>query len=222
VALPLIALLFAGLFFSYSQSSFAALFVVVAVVAALAGDRRMRITLVAAGSLAAVLSAAVVVAAAHDKSPRKVTSDRSRRIELTLHVFADHPAAGVGIGAQPLASQKRSARYGPTENFVSHTTPLTIAAELGVVGVALYGVLLFAAVTVLEAVRRRAPPLGLALEAVFLALFVHALAYSGFLEDPITWLVLAIAACFLAYAAPAPPRPAPPVSEPRREPVGAR
>ena len=34
------------------------------------------------------------------------------------------------------------------------------------------------------------PPLGLALGAAFLALFVHALSYSGFLEDPITWVVL--------------------------------
>jgi len=41
--------------------------------------------------------------------------------------------------------------------------------------------------------------LGLALGASFLALFVHALFYSGFLEDPITWLVLGIAAGWLTW-----------------------
>ena len=35
---------------------------------------------------------------------------------------------------------------------------------------------------------------GLALGASLLALFVHALFYSGFLEDPLTWMVLAVAA----------------------------
>jgi hypothetical protein len=49
---------------------------------------------------------------------------------------------------------------------------------------------------------------------------VHSLAYSGFFEDPITWLVLGIAAAALVT-----PRPAqPPLTELRRprEPVPAR
>jgi hypothetical protein len=51
----------------------------------------------------------------------------------------------------------------------------------------------------IEEVRRRELTLGLALAASFLALFVHALFYSGFLEDPITWLVLAVGAGWLAW-----------------------
>jgi hypothetical protein len=50
------------------------------------------------------------------------------------------------------------------------------------------------------AVWRRHQALGLSLAAVFLALFVHALAYSGFFEDPLTWLVLAIASAFLGVS----------------------
>ncbi len=46
--------------------------------------------------------------------------------------------------------------------------------------------------------RRRDAALGLALGAVLLSLFVHALFYSGFFEDPITWLALAVGASFLA------------------------
>ncbi|MDQ2910594.1 MAG: signal peptidase complex subunit 2, partial [Actinomycetota bacterium] len=45
--------------------------------------------------------------------------------------------------------------------------------------------------------RRLDTALGMGLAAVLLALFVHSLAYSGFFEDPVTWLVLAVAASFV-------------------------
>jgi hypothetical protein len=41
--------------------------------------------------------------------------------------------------------------------------------------------------------------LGLALGAAFLGLFVHALFYSGFLEDPLTWVVLGVGAGYLTW-----------------------
>jgi hypothetical protein len=59
----------------------------------------------------------------------------------------------------------------------------------------------------IAAVLRRDKALGLALTASFLALFVHALFYSGFLEDPITWLVLAVGAGYLAWHGLHDPRP---------------
>ena len=74
-----------------------------------------------------------------------------------------------------------------------------MAAELGVIGVVLYAWLLVGGVRLIEQVRRRDLALGLALAASFLALFVHALFYSGFLEDPITWLVLAVGAGWLSW-----------------------
>jgi hypothetical protein len=49
-------------------------------------------------------------------------------------------------------------------------------------------------------VRRLEPGLGLALGACLLALFVHACFYSGFLEDPLTWVVLAVAAGQLTWS----------------------
>ena len=77
-----------------------------------------------------------------DKSPttstQRVTSDRSRRIDLTAKVFRQHPLVGVGLGSQPRASQPSRRQGGPPTLFVSHTTPLTVAAELGIVGLALY------------------------------------------------------------------------------------
>ena len=106
----------------------------------------------------------------------------------------------MGIGGQPQASRALSGSERPTPNFVSHTTPLTVAAELGLVGLALYVWLLVGGARLLAAVTRLARPLGLALGAAFLALFVHALSYSGFLEDPITWVVLGVGAGFLSWA----------------------
>jgi O-antigen ligase len=157
-----------------------------------------------------------------DTSVRKATSDRSRRVELTAKVWVHHPVAGVGLGAQPRESQKLADRFAPAQNFVSHTTPLTVAAELGIAGFVVYVALLAGGAWSLNAVRRRHEALGLSLAAVFLALFVHSLAYSGFFEDPITWLVLAVAAAFLARPRPTPPPAPAPIVEPRREAVPAR
>ena len=196
-AAVLLAILFAGLYFSYSQSSYAALFVVVLAVTLVAGDTRARRVALVAAVAVALIGTGIAAAKVVHSSVRKATSDRSRRIELTAKVFAHHPLAGVGLGGQPRASQKLATRYGPLQNFVSHTTPLTVAAELGIVGLLAYVSILVGAARAIDDVRRRHQALGLSLAAVFLALFVHSLAYSGFFEDPITWLVFGIAAAFL-------------------------
>ena len=197
-AAALLALMFAGLYFSYSQSSYAALFVVVLAVTLVAADPRTRRLALAAAVVVVFAAIAIAAAKVAHTSVRKATSDRSRRITLTARVFEHHPLAGVGLGGQPRASQRLATHYGPLQNFVSHTTPLTVAAELGVIGLLLYIAVLLGAARALDAVRRRHQALGLSLAAVFLALFVHSLAYSGFFEDPITWLVLGIAAAQLA------------------------
>jgi len=196
VAVSLAAFLFAGLWFSYSQSSMVALFAVTIALAGFAGDRQLR-AIAAVAAVAVVLSGAVAFAAsAGDHSTRRITSDRSRRVDLTLKVIRDHPLAGVGLGAQPVATAARSKQGGSPTRFVSHTTPLTVTAELGLLGLAAYIALLSGAAALIWRVRRRNHALGLGLAAVLLALFVHSLFYSGFFEDPITWVVLAVASSF--------------------------
>ncbi|MET0835489.1 MAG: O-antigen ligase family protein, partial [Thermoleophilaceae bacterium] len=208
---PLIALLavmWAGLFFSYSQSSMVALLVVTLALALVTGNRRVRLA-VGLLALAAVLAGGAYVAARmiDGESLNKITSDRTERVEDTLRVIEDDPFVGVGIGGQPRASRRLARSDRPTPTFVSHTTPLTVFAELGVIGLALYAWLLVGGALLIAAVRKREEALGLALMASFLGLFVHALFYSGFLEDPITWLVLAIGAGYLAWHAVYDPRP---------------
>ena len=218
-AAALLALLFAGLYFSYSQSSMVALAVVALGITLAAGDRLARSLVLVLAVAAAVVAGGFLVAELEDESARRVTSDRSRRVEVAADVYRAHPVVGAGIGAQPAESQARSERFGPVGGFVSHTTPLTVAAELGSIGVALYAALLGAAAFVLLELRRRDHALALALGAGLVALFVHSLFYSGFFEDPITWLLLAIAASRLAVVEPQPsPATAP---TPRRELVPA-
>jgi O-antigen ligase len=197
LAAGLIAFLFVGLWFSYSQSSMAALFVVTLVLAAVAGGRSLKLVAALTAVVVLVGAAGILATSARDHSARRFTSDRSRRVELTWKVFRSHPVVGVGLGSQPVASQARSKQGGSPTRFVSHTTPLTVAAELGVIGLAAYLALLGGSAVLIEQVRRRAPPLGLGLGAVFLALLVHSLAYSGFFEDPVTWLAVAVAASYM-------------------------
>ena len=197
----LVALMWGGLFFSYSQSSMTALLVVTAALALATGDRRVRLA-VGAIALAAVLAGGAYVTARliDGESINRITSDRTDRVEDTVRVVEDSPLLGVGIGGQPRASRKLAGSDRPSPTFVSHTTPLTVLAELGAIGLLLYGWLLVGGVRLIASVRVRHEALGLALGASFLALFVHSLFYSGFLEDPLTWLVLAVAAGFLAWA----------------------
>ena len=196
----LVVVMWAGLLFSYSQSSMAALLVVTLALAFATGDRQVRRMVGLLALLAALGAGAYVAVRMVDGDDiNKITSGRTERVEDTARVIGERPVAGVGIGGQPRASRELAESNQPTPTFVSHTTPLTVAAELGVIGLALYVWLLAGGVSLIARVRRRDEALGLALGASFLALFVHALFYSGFLEDPVTWLVLGVAAGWLTW-----------------------
>jgi O-antigen ligase len=194
-----VAFLFAGLYFSYSQSSFVALFAVTFALAVLGGGRRLRIVLVCCAVAAALAAAGFAAQAVNGQSAKEVTSGRSRLVEITLDAFRVNPVVGVGIGGQPLASAEENGRR-TSRRSASHTTPLTVLAELGIVGFVLYAWLLGAAAWALWLVMLRSRLLGLGLAAVLFVLFVHSLLYAGFFEDPLTWGVLGIAAAVLSSA----------------------
>jgi hypothetical protein len=199
VATGLVAFLFLGLFYSYSQSSFVALFVVTFAVAVVGADRRTRIALLACALAVTLAAAGAAGAAIGGRSARDVTSGRSRLVEVTLDAFRERPVAGVGIGGQPRASSEIVKKGSPSRN-ASHTTPLTILAELGVIGLVLYGWLLAATGWALFLVSRVDRTYGVGLAAVFLVLVVHSLLYAGFFEDPLTWGVIGLACAALARA----------------------
>ena len=201
----LVAVMWAGLLFSYSQSSMVALLVITVALAVATGDRRVR-RAVALLTLAAALVGCgyLAVQVANGESLNRITSDRTNRVEDAVRVIEEHPVMGVGIGGQPRASRRLAGSQRPTPNFVSHTTPLTVFAELGAIGLVLYGWLLVGGAWLILQVRRVDEPLGLALGVAFIGLFVHALFYSGFLEDPLTWVVIGIAAAYAVQPARAP------------------
>ena len=192
-----IAFLFAGLFFSYSQSSFVALFAATAVVAFVTGDRRFRMVLIACAAAATLAAGAFAATATEGRSARDVTSGRSRLVSITFDAFKLRPLAGVGIGGQPRASADAVGRR-TSKRSASHTTPLTVLADLGVVGFALYVWMLAAVSWGLILVTRTDRILGIGLAAVLLVLFVHSLLYAGFFEDPLTWGVFGLTAAALS------------------------
>ncbi len=196
-ATAIVAFLFWGLYYSYSQSSFVALFVVTFGIAVVGVDRRTRIVLVTCAALAALPAAAVAGAAVGGRSAKEATSGRSRLVEATVEVVKARPIAGVGVGGQPRASADLVGKGSPSRN-ASHTTPLTVLAELGIAGVALYVWLLAAAGRALYLVAEQNRTLGIGLGAVLLALFTHSLFYAGFFEDPVTWGVLGVSAAVLS------------------------
>ena len=189
----LLALLWAGLFFSYSQSSMVALSVSVLVVSLVSMRSSLRRVVVVVTLAATIVVVGFVAVVARDESFRRITSGRSDIAVSTSGVIRENLPLGVGIGSEREATRQRAEERGDAVRSVSHTTPLTVAAELGILGIALYlAVLAGAAWTLLAAYRRRRA-FALALAGVTLVIFVHSLFYSGFLEDPILWGALALA-----------------------------
>jgi O-antigen ligase len=195
-----IAVIWAGLFFSYSQSSFAALAAGVVIAATFAWGRR-GIGLAVATVLVVVAAALAVPSVRHDlfghSAGKSTTSGRGTLVRRGLHIAVHHPVAGVGLGGFKHAYADLAGLKGREPNAAaSHTTPVTVAAEGGIVGFALYAWLLVAAL--LLAFRRFARDLpgltALALGLVLTAIAVHSLFYSAFFEDPTVWAAIGLAA----------------------------
>jgi O-antigen ligase len=127
-------------------------------------------------------------------SARQATSGRTRLARVTWIAFEHHPLVGVGVGGQPQASKEEAKTQLSAKRDKSHTTPLTVAAELGILGLVIYAALMAATARLLYLVTQQNRALGLGAASVFLALFVHSLFYAGFFEDPIAWGVIGVAA----------------------------
>jgi O-antigen ligase len=214
-----LAVLWAGLVLSLSQSSFAAMLVGLAVLAALRWSPWP--VLAVAGGGAAVALALLVLApgvlhieGGSSKALDKATSGRVELVDGALAMFADRPLHGFGAGAFQERYRARERVRSPKAAAISHTTPLTIAAEQGLIGLAAYAALLAAAAGVLFGGLRpllRSDPPGpvaiarAAVAAAACALLLHTLVYASFLEDPLLWTLLALGAA-LRLAGAQPPR----------------
>jgi O-antigen ligase len=191
-----LAVLWGGLLVTFSQSSFAALLTALAVLAAMRWDPRRVGALVLAvvvlgGIFVVAFPSAVRLDLASSKSVDKATSGRFALIKGGLELFGDKPVQGWGAGA--FAHEFRHQRKSSSEKAVSasHTIPVTMAAEQGILGLLAYVALVAAALATL-ARGARGDPFRVAILAAFCALLLHTLLYAAFLEDPITWTLLGI------------------------------
>jgi O-antigen ligase len=190
-----------GLLISFSQSSFAAL--LVAVVGASVVAWRWR-ALVAIAVAVFVLAGIAVSAPTlrhsiqhHTSSGlNSATSGRSSLVANGVRIAAAHPVAGVGVGGFKRAYADRVKKFKGNDPKLaaSHTTPVTVAAEGGIVGLALYVALL--AALLMQAFRRadRSDPgtLALASGLALAAVICHSVFYADFFEDPTTWLLVGL------------------------------
>jgi putative inorganic carbon (HCO3(-)) transporter len=221
----LVAVLWIGLAPTFSQSSFAALLAGLAVLAAMRWSLRWTLAAVAVGAVAGVL--VVTLAGGSEKvSFDRINIDTSGRANLVsggIHLFAQRPVYGYGSGSFPKA-YRQHVKIHAVPVSVSHTEPVTVAAEQGLVGLLAYVSLLIVALWTMGSGLFRprpagpdpdeggalragssstppssAPPAGgvaarAAVLATFVALLVHTMAYAGFYEDPIAWVLLAAGA----------------------------
>jgi putative inorganic carbon (hco3(-)) transporter len=220
----LIVVLWLGLVPTYSQSSFIALLAGLAVLAAIRWGRpKWTLAAVAIGCLG--VAAVVLFAGGRADIDRLniITGGRANLVEGGAGLFAERPLWGYGSGSfQTAYRDHREDKDLPVTE--SHTEPVTVAAEQGLLGLLLYLSLIGIALWTLGRGLWRAPPAGgddredspgresprsetgpaglaarAAVFAAFVALLVHTLSYAGFFDDPITWVLLAIGAS-LAYA----------------------
>jgi O-antigen ligase len=124
-------------------------------------------------------------------SANNATSGRAKLVSGGLELFADRPLQGFGSGSFEVEYKRH--RDGTSQNATSasHTIPVTVAAEQGIVGFALYVALIVAAFLTLFSGAGRSPP-RIAIAACFTALVLHTWVYADFLEDPVTWTLLGI------------------------------
>lgn len=202
--------LWLALISTFSQSSFLALVAGLAVIAALAFSLRYTLAALAGLVLAGILFLAFAGGLVK-LDPERLNPQTGGRADLVsggLELAAKRPLFGFGSGSFSVSFQEEIA--GPDAPVTeSHTEPITVAAEGGLVGLAVYVALIVSALAMFMAGFRgsmpglggvvdaeapaRAPPAArAAVVASFVAILVHTIAYAGFLDDPAVWVLLAV------------------------------
>ncbi|MFP5388663.1 MAG: O-antigen ligase family protein, partial [Thermoleophilia bacterium] len=139
----LVAVLWIGLVPTFSQSSFAALLAGLAVLAALRWSVKWT-ALAVGGAVVAVVLVSVVSGSFSFSRINIDTSGRANLVSGGVHLFTQRPVYGSGSGSFPKAYRQHvKTRKAPVS--VSHTEPITVAAEQGIVGLALYAALVVTA-----------------------------------------------------------------------------
>lgn len=202
VAAVLVVIWF-GLLISFSQSSFSALVVALICIAFVAWRWKalfaVGLAVVVLGGLAVAQPTVRRSLEHHTRSGlNSASSGRYNLVANGIRIAVAHPVRGVGVGGFKHAYARRVQRLHGKKNLktaASHDTPVTVAAETGLVGLALFVWLLVACAKEVVRTRRLVP---LAAGVSVAAILVHSLFYNDFFEDPTTWLLLGL----IAFALP--------------------
>jgi len=192
-----LAILWGGLVLTLSRSSLGALLVGLGVLAALRW--RPSRALVVAVAVIALGAAAVAISPKTfglNQGVNGASSGRGGLVSGGVALFGDRPLWGYGSGS--FVDEYRA--HHPRSSSVlsaSHTIPVTIAAEQGLIGLLAYiALVLVALVTLLRGAR--GDPVRSAVGAAFAALVFHTMLYADFLEDPVAWALLGVGAALAA------------------------
>ncbi len=190
-AVLVLIVLWACLVLTLSRSSLGAVLVGLAVLAALRWkpSRALVVAVVVIGLGAAAVAASPTTFGVN-QGVNGASSGRGGLVSGGLSLFAQRPVAGYG-SASFVTEYRNHHRATATSLSASHTIPVTIAAEQGVIGELAYLALVVVALVCLLR-RSRGDPVRSAIGAAFTALIFHTMLYADFLEDPITWTLLGI------------------------------
>ena len=216
-----ILLLWIGLAQTFSQSSFVALLAGLAMLAALRWSWRWTLAVAIVGVIGGMLVVLLVGGKSITLDRLNVDlSGRGHLISGGAELFSERPLWGYGSGS---FQQAYGDHHSGEVVTISHTEPVTVGAEQGLIGLVAYVALVVVSLWTMGAgLWARGPdrdPLYVfiaraAVLAAFVALLVHTMAYAGFFQDPITWVLMAIGASLAAARAGAPDRRAPATTVP--------
>jgi O-antigen ligase len=191
IAVVALAILWACLVLTLSRSSLGALLVGLGVLAALRWKPSR--ALVAAVVVIALGASAVALSPGTfglNQGINGASSGRGGLVSGGLSLFADRPVWGYGSGS--FIDEYRTHHHATATTLsASHTIPVTIAAEQGLIGELAYLALVIAALVCLLR-RARGDPVRAGIAAAFTALVFHTMLYADFLEDPVTWTLLGV------------------------------
>jgi O-antigen ligase len=182
------ALALVALAFSYSITSFAALLAGLGVLAILRWGWRGFAAAAAFGAVGLVALALAGGAPTSDiEDVRSIDSGHADLISGGIDLAQDRPIWGWGSGSFGRAFYERIERARTT---VSHSEPITVAAEQGAIGVVVYVALLVTALMTLFSTGTRASMGRSLVAACFVVIVIDSLGYTGFTTDPATWALL--------------------------------
>jgi putative inorganic carbon (hco3(-)) transporter len=197
-----LALLWIALVISFSRSSMLALLVGLGLLAA--NKWRPTRALIVVAIVVVIGAAAVAVSPTTfglNQGLNGVSAGRGSVLKGGIKLFGHRPVWGFGSGS---FENEYARHYLPPGSTLtaSHTIPVTVAAEQGVIGELVYLALVLVAVVGLLR-GSGADPARAAVAAAFIALLVHTMLYADFLEDPFTWALLAVGMALARSSRPA-------------------